>query len=144
MLNSFEKMSKLKFVSANRAKARKARKAQVGSEMVFAAGIIIFIFIIMIPVSIKQRNEVRDTSILLDKINDCKTFINALTRVASTENLEVTISFKNKISLRENSRIVDVDGVLCTSLLSLPENQNLTKGDVEIKNENGELKIKEL
>ena len=134
-------MSKLlKFVSANRAKARKARKAQVGSEMLFGVGVVLLIFILLIPINITKRAEVRDTADFLEKNVDCKTFVNILARVASTENLNVTATFKHPISTAAGSKIVDSEGVLCNSLITLPD-LSLTKGDVEIRNVNGGIRI---
>lgn len=118
------------------------KKAQVGSEMLFAAGIVLLIFILLIPININKRNEVRETSTFLDKKEDCKTFVNILARVVATENLKTVATIKHNLSLDANSKIVDVDGVVCSSFISMPQAIELQKGKIEIKNSKGTISIK--
>jgi len=122
-------------------KYKMKKKAQVGSEMLFAAGIVLLIFVLLIPININKRNEVRESSIFLEKKEDCKTFVNILARVSATENLRVVFTVKHDISLDVNSKIVNVDDVVCSSFISMPNSIELQKGKVEIKNSKGTITI---
>ncbi len=118
------------------------KKGQMGSEMIFAAGIILLIFILLIPINISKRNELRQSELFLEKNEDCKTFTNVLAKAASTENLQASAILKNNLTMQANSNIIDVGGVICTSFISLSENVELTKGKYQIKNSNWQISIK--
>ena len=114
-------------------------KAQIATETLFAIGIVMLIFILLIPININKRNEIRDTGIFLEKLQDCRTFVNSVSR-ASTENLEITFSVKNNLTQKADSKTIDSGGVLCNSLVSFSEDISLNKGNVRIKNINGNFK----
>lgn len=119
---------------------KRGRKAQIGIEIVFAIGITLLIFILFIPITINKRGDVSESADLLSKHNDCKTFINIVARVATTPNLNVTHYFSHDISVKANNRLIDIDGVLCTSIAPVPD-KNLIKGLVEIRNIDGTVQI---
>ncbi len=121
---------------------RTIKRAQVGNEMMFGVGVVLLIFILLLPASIEKKNEVDKSAIALEKINACKTFSNILARVSVTGNLNVTSAFEHNISLTAGSSIVDVEGALCTSIVDSKESMNLAKGLIEVKNVGGEVLIR--
>ncbi len=118
------------------------KKAQVGNEALFAVGVVLLLFILILPIIIDKKKEVDVARVFIEKNNDCNGFANILARVSAKENLNVTHYFSYAIKMRAGERTIDTENVFCNSFVNLSEELNLQKGDVEVRNVNGGIIVK--
>jgi len=123
---------------------KRGKRAQVGIEILFAIGITMLIFLVMIPITINKKSEVTESAELLEQHNDCRNFVNIVARVSSTLHLNVTHEFENGVRIDPVLKTITVGEVLCSSVVefNLDEALVLDKGKVNFLNDNEELKIK--
>ncbi|MFH1052928.1 MAG: hypothetical protein V1740_00785 [Candidatus Woesearchaeota archaeon] len=125
------------------------RKSQISVEFLFALGIILFIFIILIAFNFDRNQKVRETSDLIQLQDQCYEISNylysAYINTLNGERFSITIQSYYDFEISSDSRVVTVKlddnrFAFCTFPFDVVRNPSyeaqfeLVKGDVLIEN----------
>ncbi len=127
------------------------RKAQVSFEIMFAIGLIVFIFLILVYFVSERRIELYKLEETVNEKSECLKLSDAITSsfVVGT-NTSITIRLNYDAVINSDARIINV-GIYeypCTIPLNNVRSSlgghtfNLSKGDINIENNDGDLVVK--
>lgn len=89
-----------------RRKLYKPRRGQISTEIMYAVGVMIMIFLLLTGVSFNRRSELRKMDDYLQKRNECLKVANTISSLtAAGFNTRSVITVYNKIWIFNNSRI---------------------------------------
>src|SRR3989344_5839443 len=90
-----------------RRKLYKSRRGQISTEIMYAVGVMIMIFLLLTGVSFNRRGELRDMDDYLQKRNECLKISNAIASLTSSGfNSRIVLTLRNRASVHGNGRIV--------------------------------------
>lgn len=123
------------------------RKGQVSVEFMFAFGIILFIFLIILGFTNNRNIEITETTTKLDKDNTCLLISSLLTSAFVSGDgiiMNTSIDYNATINVTDiNSSYqgLDVEDSYCFLSVQNVPNIKLIKGVIEIKNQDGDIGI---
>ncbi|GEM_PF-6336750 len=89
-----------------RRKLYKSRKGQISTEIMYAVGVMIMIFLLLTGVSFNRRSELRKMDDYLQKRNECLKVANTISSLtAAGFNTRAVLTLYNKMWIFNNSRI---------------------------------------
>lgn len=124
------------------------KKSQVSIEFIFAFGIILFIFLIMLVFVVDKKHEISESEIILNKENTCLLISSLITSVfidGDSTTINVSVDYNITISNKNNNtknKILDVEGIYCFLPIEDIPKTSLTKGIIEIQNQDNYIDIK--
>lgn len=119
------------------------KKAQISSEFLFTAGIIVFIFLIILGFSIERRLEIGKTESELNKRNECFKISNLITSAfINGEGSSINTKINHDVSIISQSKIICVEDFCCSLTTSAVSNDELSKGLLIIENNDNKVKVK--
>ena len=90
-----------------RRKLYKSRRGQISTEIMYAVGVMIMIFLLLTGVSFNRRSELRKMDDYLQKRNECLKIANTVSSLtAAGFNTRAVLRVYNKVWIYPNGRIV--------------------------------------
>lgn len=116
-------------------------KAQIAAEFLIVMGLLIFIFIGLVLISIKIGSSYKDLSGYLDANSECLKISNIISSVQSSRNLEANFKSRYLIDFDNYTIIVKdtKERATCTYYSNLIIND--VTGNIKIENSNGLVKV---
>jgi type II secretory pathway pseudopilin PulG len=127
------------------------KKGQFSIETILVVGIILFIFVIVIGLSVGKSREVSQTQNYLDKRSTCLKLAGQISSAFNSGyDTNITTSLDYNTTINSDSRLIyigDTDKVSCTLFINSVTNStnnyfSLKKGDINIINKEDNIIIK--
>ena len=124
------------------------KKAQISIEFIFAFGIILLMFLIMLGFVVDKRHEISESETQLNKENTCLLISSLITSAfidGDSTIINVSIDYNitiNTTNNNTNDKTLDVEGIYCFLPIKDIPKVALTKGTIKIENQDNYIDIK--
>ena len=124
------------------------KKAQISIEFIFAFGIILLMFLIILGFVVDKRHEIVESEIQLNKENTCLLISSLITSAfvnGDSTIINISIDYNvtiDRINNNTNYKDINVEGIYCFLPIKDISRVTLTKGTIKIENQDNHIDIK--